>query len=282
MGITKTVNIPDVGDAQVTLKKAGGIHERYWRDVVIDVVLPGETKAVTVECKAGDRGRNIINYPSLEVKAKFEAIEQQSNGYSASDMAMMAVQQIIEDFYASRGEETLEFSDIENDHILLRDHDDDENQGGGGQQVGQTAAPAGPVKVDVTIYDNTEVSAEEMVSTLLDSFPGAFWFTMLPMGWIGVDHDPASIDPSAPVEGAPFEEKTWGETLANGYVAEGTDGNGKFDWKHYAYPGQVLEQDDSILWYMLGAQSEQEKQNLIASLEEHGLDEVAAKVETMI
>jgi hypothetical protein len=119
-GVTKTVDIPDVGQAKVTLTKAGGIHERYWRDVEYDVVLPGEKSPISVTCVGGDRMRDDVTYSDPEAGKRLDALLEPL-GWRPFDLAAQAVQQIADEFYSSRSEETPEFFDVEDGFILLHE-----------------------------------------------------------------------------------------------------------------------------------------------------------------
>src|SRR5512135_3102921 len=114
-GISKPVQL-DTGSAQVTITKAGGIHERYWRDVEFDILLPGEKAPIHVVCEAGDRLRDVTKFASPAEEQKVEAVLL--NGWRPFDLAAQAIEQIAEDYYSSAGQEVPEFFDIENGFIL--------------------------------------------------------------------------------------------------------------------------------------------------------------------
>lgn len=134
---------------------------------------------------------------------------------------------------------------------------------------------AGPVPVEMAIYDNTQVTPEELVSAVDDIPFFPCWFSQHHFGWLAVGADPATLTPETPVTGAPFGEKTWGEIQANGYY----EGAGDDGWRQCASPADVLS-DDNLLWWFTSGE-EQDREELVAALEERGHGELAARAQAL-
>lgn len=108
------------------------------------------------------------------------------------------------------------------------------------------AVSDGPVKVDHSIYDNTDVSVEELLDAVESLPSGHLWVKMTGFGWLAVNKDPSTLSEDTPVEGGPVwssgPEDTWGKVMANEYVADVSDK----PFVEYSSSGALMADEDFI------------------------------------
>lgn len=131
---------------------------------------------------------------------------------------------------------------------------------------------SGAVTVETAIYDNTHVTTDELVEAVLAIPFEPIWFARHDFGWVASSQDPAGLDGSAPVVGAPFGEETWGEMMGGEYM----ESAGEF--RRCASPQEVLDDDDLLWWFTSGDAAE--AADLVQTLRSNGLEALAARVST--
>jgi hypothetical protein len=130
---------------------------------------------------------------------------------------------------------------------------------------------AGPVKVDVSIFEGGGYTPEDIVGSLPSSF-SPLWAALTGFGWVYVNQNPATLSTDTPVEGAPFDEKTWGELLENSYVSDPDPPQ----FKQWASAADFAADEDVLRF--ICSYDESEREPMRAALEEFGFPEAAVKL----